>query len=113
MCYIAAKGRVFEEILQAKYQDFSTSFPQWIERGYGWDTDEKVFYEKWKESRFVDNSLLLKRTWPNGLAKNRIDRVIMNQIDWNNLDKYIDFHMLRPYSQNKEIYKILNNHYGV
>ena len=82
MCYIAAKGNVFEEIIGANYHQFEEEIPKWISEGYGWDTDERVFFKKWKKSRFVDSSLFLKRGWTNNIATNRIDRVVLNQLNW-------------------------------
>ena len=113
MCYIAAKGSVFEEIIGANYDQFEQEIPKWIAEGYGWDTDEKVFYNKWKNSRFVDSSLFLKRGWKHNIATNRIDRVVLNRLNWSDLDKYIDFHMLRPFAKNKDILPRISAHYGV
>ena len=113
MCYIAAKGKNFKEIIGAEYNQFEEEIGKWVSYGHGWDTDEKVSYDKWKNSRFKDNSLFLKRGWRNNIATNRIDRVVIQRLDWNNLDSYIDFHMLRPYTKNRDVLERISSHFGV
>lgn len=114
MCYIAAKGSVFEEIIGAHYDDFPEVIGKWIECGHGWDTDELIFYDKWKNSKYKDNSLFLKRGWNRAnIANNRIDRVFLQNFDPTRLDQYYDYHMERPYFKSKKHINLLCEHYGV
>ena len=111
MCYIAAKGRTFEEIIKSKYEDFESESVKWMSEGHGWHTDEIVFSRLWKESRFAKTSLFLSRGWSHGQANNRIDRDSIHKFDINKMPNYIDFHMMRPMLRNKEILLKIEDHY--
>lgn len=99
MCYIAAKGKHFQEIIGLPNTDL-VSIQSFIKNLYAlnlnWDTDELFFSKKLHESTLFNKTFFLKRGW-NPYARNRIDRA-----DWKftriNLfrDKYIDAHCLRP-----------------
>jgi len=113
MCYIAAKGCVFEEIIKSKYEDFEKESVKWMSEGYGWHTDEIVFSKLWNESRFTENSLFLNRGWTHGQANNRIDRDSIYKFDTNQISKYIDFHMMRPIMKNKEVLLKIGEYYEI
>lgn len=99
MCYIAAKGKYFQQIIGLKGTDLLT-VQEFIKDLYAlnlnWDTDELFFARKLNESDLLKNTILLERGW-GSFAKNRIDRV-----NWKYskigffLNKYIDAHCMRP-----------------
>lgn len=113
MCYIAAKGKVFEEIINSNYQNFNKEVENWMSRGHGWHTDEIVFSKLWKESSFSNNSLLLSRGWSNNMAHNRLDRSCMHMFNEKKIPEYIDFHMMRPILKNKKFLEIFEDYYGI
>jgi hypothetical protein len=102
MCYISAKGKTFDEILQlSRYDNFESFCRSLIKRGQGWDTDELFFGEYVNKFKNQDQIIKLNRGWSNGRADWRIDR-----IHWQHnykIENYIDSHLLRPYSNYKEI----------
>ena len=72
-----------------------------IKRGQGWNTDELFFGEYVNKFKFQDRIIKLSRGWSNGIAEWRIDRV-----HWQHnykIENYLDSHLLRPYSNYKEI----------
>ena len=101
MCYLAAKGNTFNEILGISK---STSWEEFVsilknsELGYG--TDQKYFYSrfiKWKQKG--EKYLGLNRGWINGkIAENRLDKVNW-PIDYN-VNDYYDSHLPLPLSEN-------------
>lgn len=98
MCYNAAKGQVFDQIM--KFEETFEEFVVKLDKmGLGWDTDE-LFFAKMVSS-FYNQSIITKlnRGWDLGVAKNRIDRSKWTY-DKNKLQSksYIDSHSLRPYS---------------
>lgn len=110
ICYNAAKGKLFKEIL-----NLPISFEEYVfnlkNYNQGWDTDELYFGFKVNSYFNQDKIVKLNRGWENGRATNRIDRV-----NWNyNLNKlksfgYIDSHSLRPYNVYfNEINRMLDN----
>ena len=109
ICYNAAKGKVFNDIM--KFEDtFEEYCIKLNNMGLGWDTDE-LYFGKMVDS-FENQSIITKlnRGWVYGRAKERIDRVYWNYdiVKLKNYG-YIDSHSLRPYSQYKnEIDKIIN-----
>lgn len=110
ICYNAAKGKTFNDIM--KFEDTFTEYCiKLYNMGLGWDTDE-LFFGKMVDS-YENQSIITKlnRGWEYGRAKERIDRVYW-VYDENKLksQKYIDSHSLRPYSRYKnEIDKIINH----
>ena len=110
ICYNAAKGKTFNEIL-----GLDITFYEYVNKlsnyNWGWDTDELYFGLKVNE--FNDKTRIKKipRGWVNGIANNRIDRVVWGY-DKSLLknDGYIDCHSLRPYQQYKPIIdELINN----
>ncbi|MBC8297271.1 MAG: hypothetical protein H8E55_15945 [Pelagibacterales bacterium] len=108
MCYMLAKGKTFEEILGATYDDFSREMIEWMGYSYGWFTDEKVFYKKWND--WIDQSkrtTLLRRGFniSDAHTMKRIDRAYNSFYDKNMLRDgyYVDYHMPRPYSLHKNL----------
>ena len=109
MCYISAQGKTFEEIIKSNLSNFSSEFIEWACHGYGWYTDEKVFYKKldvWKDKN--KNKLVLLRRGFNmsndPQTIRRIDRGNNSNYNKHFLDKnfYVDYHMPRPYKKYKE-----------
>lgn len=101
MCYNAAKGSTFTEILNLnQYESFEVFCKKMLERKEGWSTDELFFGEK--INNFFDQSRItkLERGWETGIANKRIDRLVWTY-DIGKLDEYIDSHLVRPYSTYK------------
>lgn len=105
MCYNAAKGKLFNEILKLDetFEEFCTRLQ---EMGWGWDTDE--YYLGSMIYNYNDKSKIVKIPrgdggWTSGFASKRIDRGMWSY-DINLLkdNYYIDCHSLRPYSQYKK-----------
>lgn len=99
MCYIAAKGKYFQEIIGLENTEEETikKFIQYLfSLNKNWDTDELFFTEQLHRSALLKKTIFLKRGW-NPRAKQRIDRV---HWQYNKLglilNKYIDSHSLRP-----------------
>jgi len=108
MCYIAALGSTFEDIVGSDINSFVGDVEGWMDKSYGWYTDEKVFYEKWSDwEKKLDNSIFLKRGFNAGVAETikRIDRSEKSHHDEKLLKNgfYIDYHMPRPYNKHKAI----------
>lgn len=103
ICYNAAKGNTFNEIL-----DLNCTFEEYVKRlssyNWGWDTDELYFGMKVNEFKYQNRIKKLNRGWSLGIANSRIDRVRWGYVK-NKLQKgdYIDSHSLRPYSKHKEL----------
>jgi len=99
MCYIATKGKYFQEIIGLKNTDQDTveSFIKDLHSlNKKWDTDELFFAEQLHKSRFLDKTVFLKRGW-NPMAKNRIDRSHWKYSKFGLFfNQYIDVHCLRP-----------------
>lgn len=99
MCYIAAKGKYFQEIIGLKNTDLP-SIQSFIKDLYAlnlnWDTDELFFAKKLHESTLFSKVIFLKRGWT-PYASKRIDRSSWQYSKLNLFfDKYIDAHCLRP-----------------
>jgi hypothetical protein len=109
ICYNAAKGKVFNDIM--KFEDtFEEYCIKLNDMGFGWDTDELYFGKM--VNLYENQSIITKlnRGWEYGRAKKRIDRVYWTY-DENELktQNYVDSHSLRPYSKYKnEIDKLIN-----
>ena len=107
MCYMAALGSKFKEIVGGDLDNFSEEVPKWMAHGHNWFTDEKVFYSKLKERQKEENDLvLLRRGFNNGnhpIFIRRIDRGNNCEVNENLLKEnfYVDFHMPRPYKKYK------------
>ncbi|WP_295676188.1 hypothetical protein, partial [uncultured Mucilaginibacter sp.] len=99
MCYIAAKGKYFREIIGLQDTGEAT-IESFIKDLYAldkkWDTDELFFAEQLHKSALLSKTVFLKRGW-SPMAKNRIDR---SHWKYSKLglffNKYIDVHCLRP-----------------
>jgi hypothetical protein len=108
ICYNAAKGSLFTEILQ-----LDVSFEEYCNRllslGWGWDTDE-LYFGKMINSYYDQSKITkLNRGWSFGVAKDRLDRIRWKYDPNNFKNQFIDSHSLRPYSTHKtQIDKIVN-----
>jgi hypothetical protein len=117
ICYFAALGSTFSSITGIKtLDDVSSVMRKWWSLGKGWETDELCFtaeiVERVKsgEVEFAGYS----RGWTHGRAHHRIDRDFWSyDKDALNQKKYIDSHMLRPLTDNKQHLKPLFECMGV
>ena len=103
MCYNAAKGHLYKEIIKYDLTDYQEAMQDWYSLGHGWTTDERVLYSalaEWKKNNM--NCTMLRRGWK-PYATGRVDRAYMKfEPGLMLLGKYIDFHMVRPYSVHKK-----------
>jgi hypothetical protein len=109
ICYNAAKGKLFNEIMN--FEDTFELYCQKLNKmGLGWDTDELYFGNKVNTFTNQNKIIKLNREWEYGRAKKRIDRAFWNyNIEQLKSQNYIDSHSLRPYSKYKsEIDKIID-----
>ena len=115
MCYMCASGETFAQVLGCSLSEFPEEVGEWMKHGHGWFTDEKVFYQKWNKWKDKDERTVhMRRGFNMGgpYTINRIDRPDGSMYDRELLynGRYIDYHMPRPYSENKkkidEIYRI-------
>lgn len=105
ICYYAGYGSAFKEITGINNKsDISNKMFEWYKLGFGWDTDELCFYQEIKKSIKKIDLRLYSRGWIQGKAISRIDRDvwIYDQEKLKN-NQYIDSHLLRPYSKNKDL----------
>jgi hypothetical protein len=109
ICYNAAKGGLFDEILQLD-DSFEDYVKKLLSLGWGWDTDELFFGMKVNSFKNQEKIIKLNRGWEKGIASNRIDRSQWGySIDSLISQNYIDSHCLRPYTDHKiEIDKLIN-----
>jgi hypothetical protein len=108
MCYLCSKGDNFKDIIDGDLNSFSTRVGEWMSYGYGWHTDEKVFYQKlmvWEEEN--KKTVFLRRGF--GVSNHpitiaRIDRSNNSEHRMSLLKKhfYVDYHMPRPYDKYKQ-----------
>ncbi|QKJ30439.1 hypothetical protein HQ865_11955 [Mucilaginibacter mali] len=107
MCYIAARGKYFQQIIGLNGLDLNTiiNFIKDLHSlNLKWDTDELFFAKKLHGSPLLSKVIFLKRGW-NPMAKNRIDRGRWQYNKWGLVrNKYIDAHCVRPlHSHQKEL----------
>ena len=108
MCYIAAKGKYFQQIIGLKDLEPGTirEFIRYLfSLNKKWATDELFFAEMLHKSPLLKQTVFLSRGGWNPCAKNRIDRVAWRYSKFGLMtDRYIDAHSLRPLHTNmKEI----------
>jgi hypothetical protein len=109
ICYNAAKGKLFNEIM-----NFEDSFELYCQKlhkmGLGWDTDELYFGNKVNTFTNQNKIIKLNRGWNLTTANNRIDRSNwLYDVKMLQNGEYIDSHSLRPYTKYKsKIDKIVN-----
>lgn len=104
MCYNAAKGTTFSEILGLnEFDTFEIFCRELVKRGEGWNTDELFFGEKIYSYYNQNKIVKLKRGWDSGIANLRLDRIRWHHepYDSKKVKEYIDSHLLRPYSTYK------------
>lgn len=124
ICYLMGTGHQFSSILGGIYQKSSTSdywleetLIEWQKQGHGWDTDELVFSKALEESITSGKvqARKLNREWIvseiGRVATKRIDRVCWSvDKDKLNLGDYIDCHLPRPLSYNKDLVKEIEHY---
>jgi len=109
MCYLCSMGKNFKSILKGNLDNFETKLKEWMGHGFGWHTDEKVFYSEFQKWSSPDTKNIFLRRGFNlsnsPLSICRIDRG--DGCNYNDKllggEFYIDFHMPRPYKQYKDI----------
>lgn len=109
MCYFAAHSETLKKVfdLNLSWDEFCIFLNK---RNESWYTDQKYLFQKIDEyNKKFGNVIFLKRGWDK-LASRRIDRA-----NWSydselvKQDYYIDSHLLRPYSENKnQINELIN-----
>lgn len=108
ICYNAAKGSLFSEILQLDVS-FEEYCKKLLEFDWGWGTDELYFGKMVNLYQNQNKIIKLKRGWRNGFANNRLDRQSWKYNPNSLSTQFIDSHSLRPYSEHKsQIDKIVN-----
>ena len=108
MCYNAAKGGVFSEILSLDDYNFESYVNKLVGRNEGWDTDELYFSECVNTYQGNIKIVKLNRGWISGHAVKRIDRTSW-VYDREQIHTYIDSHLIRPYSSySKEINELIS-----
>lgn len=109
MCYVLSHSKNFEIFhSNDSFEEFTNTINN---LQIGWCSDQIFLYEKVNEYNEKTNKVIyLKRGWGGGYADRRLDRAswIYNQ-EQVKIGAYIDCHLLRPYSQNKnKIDELLN-----
>ena len=113
--YNAAKGKIFEEIVQGNMDNFEDKIKEWLSHGHDWFTDEIMFYQAWMSW----SHKLLRTSLFNRNYNISSDPEYIHRIDRSNncaykaellrAGYYYDFHLPRPYSHHKEkIHEIMN-----
>lgn len=100
MCYVAAKGAVFQEIFGVKrIDDIADLLRYWHAQGHGWNTDECMMYAYGMAWEFMGGKVIRLGHGVPG----RLDRANWTG-DYGTLDLtgYIDCHCPRPYAMYKE-----------
>jgi len=115
MCYLASEGENFKEIIDGNLESFNEIIVSWIDEGFGWHTDEKVFYQKLQKWESINHLTVTLRRGFNLSADpgaiRRIDRSWNSSYNKDMIQQkyYVDYHMPRPYKEYKsvieEIYK--------
>ena len=100
ICYMAGTGTTFGEVIGGTWNNFHDQIGSWLEHGFGWRTDEKVFWLKWKEWKGKDDrTILLNRGFSGFRTIDRIDRAGNIPVKMIEEGYYKDFHMPRPYQK--------------
>lgn len=104
MCYIAAKGKYFQEIIgldNLRLETIVVFIRELYALNKKWDTDELFFADQLHKSTLLGNTVFLKRNGWDPFAENRIDRVKWQYSKFGlTNEKYIDAHCLRPLHEN-------------
>ena len=108
MCYLASQGENFKEIIDGDLENFNDVVATWIQEGFGWHTDERVFFQKLQKWEALNNLMVTLRRGFNMSS----DPAVIARIDrsWNSFYNedmikqryYIDYHMPRPYEAYKD-----------
>ena len=113
MCYLCSTGENFYNIIDGDLDNFHSKAKEWMGHGFGWHTDEKVFYRKFMDWMPREKKGIFFRRGFNvssdPLSIGRIDRGNACHYREDLLEKgfYIDFHMPRPYSSHKEVIDLI------
>ncbi len=99
MCYLAAKGSVFQDLFQLnRIADIPATITEWYNFNIGWETDEILFYQAvlhWPKA----NQDLVKL----GLGGSNRTRICRSNWNYNLAELksglYVDAHLPRPYDQ--------------
>ncbi|MCR8560188.1 hypothetical protein KXD93_21225 [Mucilaginibacter sp. BJC16-A38] len=104
MCYIAAKGKYFQQIIGLRDLELQTIIAfitDLFALNKNWDTDELYFAEQLHKSSLFKETVFLDRGGWKPFAKNRIDRAGWRYAKMGLItERYIDAHCLRPLHEN-------------
>ena len=109
MCYLCSTSNNFKQIIDGDLNNFNEKVREWMAHGFGWYTDEKVFYKKltiWEKEKH--QAVFLSRGFnisSHPLTIGRVDRSCNSEYSPKLLENnfYIDFHMPRPYCAYKDV----------
>jgi len=112
MCYLAGSPSSFIDMLEMEPQSTHQEFLIRLKKlSIPFGTDQIFFYSK--AIRKQDKMTHLSRGWiEERYASQRLDKVIWPEGDYN-IEEYIDCHLPRPYSSNKEMCDQLFNKLGI
>jgi len=104
MCYVASYSENYNLFRSSSDETWEAFVQRLYALDLGWITDE--IYMSEVLTKHEHRLVKYNRGWKNNIASARFDRV-----HWNpNLDKYLDAHCPRPYSQYKIIIDSLRSH---
>jgi hypothetical protein len=105
MCYLAGHPQSFIDLLEMNESDHNDFLRRLMGLNIPQGTDQKFFYNQ--SLKFPERIKHLERGWiQERYAQGRLDKVVWPNIDYN-VNEYIDCHLPRPLSSNKEICNIL------
>ena len=108
MCYLAGDNSSFIDLLDLNDNNHSDFLLRLKRMNIRSGTDQKFFYNQLTRKRF-SNIKHLERGWvEEKYATRRLDKVIWPKSDYN-AHEYIDCHLPRPLSSNRDICKVLFN----
>jgi hypothetical protein len=101
MCYLAGHSQSFIDLLEIGESNHSDFLRRLMGLNIPQGTDQKFFYNQSLKS--PERIKHLERGWiQERYAQGRLDKVVWPNIDYN-VNEYIDCHLPRPLSSNKEI----------
>ena len=123
ICYMLAKGRVFNEVINPQLLSEDDLLKYWgsVDRFLMKEerfSDETFYSELFGNWGILDKNahrvVRLNRGWTHNMAHDRLDRAIW-RIDYNKLNRggYIDSHLLRPLTPNFNNIKPLFDYLGI
>ncbi len=106
MCYLAGDPKSFINILEMNEDNHKSFLRRLMSMNIRFGTDQKFFYNQSIKNRNI-HIKHLERGWiEEKYATGRLDKVIWPKTDYN-AESYIDCHLPRPYSSNKNMCDLL------